>query len=100
MHLANRKSMYGGYNVMPASEAGGGRGKKVVMYSAPWCAACKGAKRFFREKGIPFREMDIQKSRLARREFDRLNGRGVPLILVGDKRMNGFSPKSFMKLYR
>ena len=84
---------------MAGAPAGSGKSMKVVMYSAPWCGVCQRAKRFFQNKGIAFREMDIDKNRRARKEFDRLNGRGVPLILVGDKRMNGFSEQSFMKLY-
>jgi hypothetical protein len=43
--------------------------------------------------------MDIEKNRMARKEFDRLSGRGVPLILVGGSRMSGFSADLFMKLY-
>ena len=76
------------------------KARKVVMYSTPWCGVCKRAKRFFQSKGIPFRELDIEKNRMARREFDRMNAKGVPVILVGGKRMNGFSEKRFMDLYR
>lgn len=84
---------------MTRGAAPGWKSRKVVMYSASWCGVCQQAKRFFKERGIAFKERDIEKNRMARTEFDRLNGRGVPLILVGGKRMNGFSAQSFMKLY-
>lgn len=73
--------------------------KDVVMYSTRWCGVCKKAKRYFKSRNIPFTEHDIEKSEKAAREFRRLRGRGVPVILVGDQRMNGFSVKNFDRLY-
>ena len=77
----------------------GGKAKKVVMYSAPWCGVCKQAKQFFQAKGIQIRELNVEKNRMARLEMERMNARGVPVILVGGKRMNGFSARRFMELY-
>ena len=55
--------------------------------------------KYFLKKGIAFVEYDIQKNEQARREYRALGARGVPVILVGDKRLNGFSEKTFNKLY-
>ena len=74
-------------------------GKKVIMYSASWCVVCVKAKRYFKKKGINYTEYDVEKSAKGKREFKKLGGRGVPVILVGDRRMNGFSIESFEKLY-
>lgn len=74
--------------------------RQVVMYSAEWCAVCRKAKRYFRDNGIAFVEYDVEKSEKGRRDFERLGGRGVPVILVGDKRMNGFSAEAFERMYR
>ncbi len=68
------------------------RDPTVKIYSAEWCGVCKRAKKYMQERNIKFRELDIEKDRAARREFKKLNGRGVPVILVGRQRMNGFSP--------
>jgi glutaredoxin len=62
----------------------------VVMYSTSWCGYCKKARRYFADNNIVYRDYDI--------ENDRLDGRGVPVILVGDKRMNGFSVAGFEQL--
>jgi len=35
-------------------------GKKIVMYTTPWCRDCKAAKRFLAERGVPFEEVDIE----------------------------------------
>lgn len=78
---------------------GRGKPKKVVMYSTPSCAVCKRARQFFKARGIPFRELDIERNGMARRELERMNARGVPVILVGGKRLNGFSENAFLALY-
>jgi glutaredoxin len=73
---------------------------KIILYSAQWCGVCKRARRFFLEKKIPFEEYDVAKSQRGRRDFKRLQGKGVPIILVGDQRMNGFSPERFESIYQ
>jgi len=45
-------------------------------------------------------ERDIERSRLAKRAYDRLGGNGVPLIVVGENKMSGFSVRQFDRLYR
>jgi len=71
----------------------------VVMYSTSWCGYCRKAASHFRKNGIPFSERDIEKSEKAAREYKELNGRGVPVILIGNRRMNGFSSESFDRIY-
>lgn len=73
--------------------------KKVVMYSTVWCPSCKTAKKYFRRKGIPFKEYDIETSAKGRRDYKKLKGTGVPIILVGKQRMTGFSASRFEKMY-
>ncbi|MCB1800574.1 MAG: glutaredoxin family protein [Gammaproteobacteria bacterium] len=72
----------------------------VVMYSAAWCGVCKKAKQYFAEQGIEYEEHDVEKSSQGKAAYKRLGGKGVPIILVGDRRMNGFSVAGFEKLYR
>lgn len=73
---------------------------EVVMYSAAWCGYCKQARRYFRAQKIPFTEYDVEKSERGRRDYKALKGRGVPIILAGEKRMNGFSVDAFERIYR
>jgi glutaredoxin-like YruB-family protein len=75
-------------------------GKKVVMYTTPWCKYCKKAKTYFKKKNIAFTEIDISNNKRAKRKFKKLGGKGVPLILVGKKRMSGFSEKGFERIYK
>jgi len=76
------------------------RKKKVVIYSAVWCGVCTKAKKYFRKNKIPFNEYDIDTSKKGKRDFKKLNARGVPVILVGKKRLNGFNVKKFETVYR
>jgi glutaredoxin len=74
-------------------------GKKVIIYTTSRCGYCKKAKRHFKEKRIRYKEMNIENSKNAKRQFEKMKGTGVPIILVGNKRMNGFSKAGFDRLY-
>lgn len=74
--------------------------KKVVMYSTQKCSYCKRARRYFKSKNIPFVEKDINKSKQNEKEWQKLGGGGVPIILIGKKRMNGFSASRFDQIYK
>jgi len=64
---------------------------KVRIYTAVWCGYCKKAKAHLAARRVPFDEVDVEASEGARSEFARIGGRGVPVILVGSQRMDGFS---------
>jgi len=71
----------------------------VVMYSAVWCGVCKRARHYFKANKIPFSEYDVETSAKGKSDFARLKGRGVPIILIGKRRMNGFDIARFKQLY-
>lgn len=73
--------------------------KNVILYGTTWCGYCTKARRYFQANNIPFEDHDIESSSSAKSEYDALNGKGVPLILVGDNLMNGFSESHFSQLY-
>ena len=83
----------------PIEKESKARRKRVVMYSAEWCGVCKRAERYFKKNKIPFREYDVEKSEKGRKEYKKLQGQGVPIILIGKSRMNGFSVPHFEQLY-
>ncbi len=79
--------------------AQGTASRRVVMYSAVWCGYCKQARQYFQRNGISFVEHDIEKNQNARRAYDAIGGNGVPVILVGNKRLNGFTVADFQSIY-
>ncbi|NTV38260.1 MAG: hypothetical protein HGA82_03660, partial [Anaerolineales bacterium] len=75
------------------------KARSVVMFSAEWCGYCRKARQYFQANRVAFRERDVDKDPAARREYERLGGSGLPLILVGDQRLSGFSEDGFRRLY-
>jgi len=75
-------------------------GKKVIMYSTDWCGYCKLAKKYFKKNNIAYTEYDIEKDVKAKKRYRKMGAQGVPVILVGKKRMNGFSEKGFERIYK
>jgi len=75
-----------------AQQADRAAAKPVVrMYATDWCPYCRQARAYFARHAIPYAELDIEKSPAARFEYESVGGRGIPLILVGSERINGFS---------
>ena len=70
----------------------------VKMYATSWCPYCAKARAYFARRNIAYVEVDIEKSREGRAEYDRLGARGIPVILVGPQRMNGFSEARLSQL--
>ncbi len=69
---------------------------KVVLYTTDWCGYCKQTKRFLDQKGIAFQEFDIEKDAEARKAYEALGGRGIPLIDVNGTLIRGFDPDEIL----
>lgn len=76
------------------------REQKVVMYATSWCPYCQQARNYFREQGISYTEYDIERDAEAKQRYQGFGGRGIPVIFVGKRRMNGFSVSGFNKIYQ
>lgn len=74
--------------------------QKVVMYATSWCPYCRQARNYFHQQGIAYTEYDIERDADAKRRYQAFGGRGVPVIFVGKRRMNGFSVSGFNKIYQ
>jgi glutaredoxin len=57
---------------------------EITVYSTCWCADCRRTKQFLRERGIPFREVNVDEDPEAEELVLRVNGgrRKVPTIGV------------------
>jgi glutaredoxin 3 len=66
--------------------------KRVIVFSTPTCTYCNQAKRYFRERGVRFRDVDVSKDADAARDLVRRSGQqGVPVIDIGGKIVVGFN---------
>jgi glutaredoxin len=70
----------------------------VIIYTTTWCPYCRSAKDFFAENSIPYTEHNIEESTEARHKYEKLGGGAVPLIVIGERKYNGFYPGRLRKV--
>ncbi len=73
--------------------------KEVVIYTVDYCSYCKKAELLLKEKGIPYKKIDITKNEDEYRkklgEYYDIQGKvTVPQIIIGDKRIGGYDALS------
>ena len=72
---------------------------RVIVFSTPSCSFCNLTKKYFREKGIKFRDVDVSRDQAAARDMVRRSGQsGVPVIDIGGKIIVGFDRPKINKL--
>lgn len=72
---------------------------KVIVFSTPTCSYCNMAKRYFREKKIRFRDVDVSRDQRAAQDMQRRTGQtGVPVILINNRSIVGFDKPKINKL--
>ena len=59
----------------------------ITMYSAGWCPDCRRVKDFLKERGVQFREVDIDEDEESEELVLRVNNgrRKVPTLRVGER---------------
>ena len=71
-------------------------GPKVELYTTSWCPYCQSAREFFRSRGIPFTEYDIEKDKAAAARKNRLDKKkGVPFAMINGQGIHGYSPAAY-----
>ena len=66
-------------------------GATVTMFTTTWCKICKMAKTYLNKKGVAFVELDVEKDEEGKKRYHELNGKGVPITLIGQQKLVGFS---------
>lgn len=64
---------------------------EVILYGTSWCGYCAATRKFFEENGIRYTELDVEKTNEGYAGHKKLGGGGVPLIVVGDQVLHGYS---------
>lgn len=65
---------------------------KVIMFTTPTCSHCTTAKRYLREKGVKFKEVDVSRNQKAAQDMLRKTGQqGVPQMWIDNKPVVGFN---------
>ncbi len=64
---------------------------RPVIFSTSTCSWCRRAKRYFKEQGVPFKEINVERDQQAARDIVRKTGQtGVPVIKIGSSWIVGF----------
>ncbi|MBZ9781421.1 glutaredoxin family protein [Pseudomonas sp. REP124] len=69
---------------------------RVVLYATEWCGYCKQTRRFLDQKGIPYREFDIEKDAEARKAYEALGGGGIPFVDVNGTLIRKYDPEAIL----
>ena len=66
--------------------------KQVKIYTTSTCVYCKGAKEYFKEKGVEYEEINLSEHPDRIQEMIQASGQmGVPVILIDGKIIVGFN---------
>lgn len=64
---------------------------RVLIFTTPSCGYCTKAKRYFKDNGIKFKEVDITRDPDGAKDVKRISGgSSVPVIMVGHRAVVGF----------
>lgn len=62
----------------------------VIVYTSNTCPYCVAAKDYLQEKGISYKEKNIQTDPSARKELISMGHMGVPVIIIDGEEIVGF----------
>jgi glutaredoxin len=94
----NRSGEEAKENAASTGKSAAGRHGSVVMYATKKCGYCAKARAFFKKHAVSYTEYDITTDKQAHARYKELNGHGVPLIFIGNKRISGFNEGVLKKL--
>lgn len=65
----------------------------VVLLSTAWCGYCRKLRADLQNWNVAFTELDVEQSEEGQRAYRMVNGRGVPILLIADHVVHGYSPQ-------
>jgi len=83
-------------NSLPSTSA---TSRGVVLYAAAWCGYCKQAKSYLARNGIKYQEFDVDTQKGMAAFAQTGSGKGIPLLIVDDQRVQGFSRAAYDVLF-
>lgn len=65
---------------------------RVEIYTTPSCAYCKMLRKYLQARGIEYIEHNINATQESRAAFYASGAHGVPVVVIGARRIQGFNP--------
>ncbi len=74
-------------------------GPRVALYATAWCGYCAAARALLRQKGVEFREIDVDEDPKLREEMLARSGRRtVPQVFIGEQHVGGYDDLKALNL--
>jgi glutaredoxin len=67
---------------------------ELVLFAADWCPHCRAARAYLRERSIEYTEYNIE-TRAGKSVFREAGGGGIPLLVLGEKSIRGYSDGAY-----
>jgi mycoredoxin len=72
-------------------------GRPVILFSTATCGYCAQARALLDARQVDYADLRIDDSDLARNEFEALAAVGVPVLLIGQRRIEGFREEAIIE---
>jgi glutaredoxin-like YruB-family protein len=73
--------------------------EEITVYTSPTCPWCNRVKSYFAEKGVPYREIDVNSDYESAQRMVELTGqRAVPVTTKGAEYVIGYNPAELEKI--
>ena len=86
------------YFISPPPDYAAAHNGEVILYSTDWCGYCSKARKLLDKNDIAYFEYDIEKSIEGKKQYDTLGGGGIPLLLINQNLVRGFSASRIIDL--
>lgn len=73
---------------------------EVAVYTRQGCKYSRDAIKFLKDNNINYKEYDIYNNPIGKAHFKALDAKGVPVILAGEERLNGYSASSLRRMLK
>lgn len=74
---------------------------RVEVYGTKWCPYCQAAVKFFRSRGVPVVEYDVETDQAAAKRKETLDPKpGVPYTVIDGHGIHGYSAPLYEKLLK
>jgi glutaredoxin len=72
---------------------------RPVLFTAVWCGYCTQAKAYLAKKGVSYTEYDIDTPGGAQAFRESAGGKGIPVLLLNERRVQGYSQQAYDALF-
>ncbi|MCA9403200.1 MAG: hypothetical protein KC897_05410 [Candidatus Omnitrophica bacterium] len=77
--------------------AAAGQAPTVELYMTLWCPYCRKMEAWLKSNEIKYQRFNIDYDQAARRRYEDLNGRSIPMLKIGDTIIHGYDIRAVQR---